>query len=119
MNNFVLQSGSSWGKLGFVFFSDSTSYREVLEANPFWDITKMPVPGSILKEPDNSGLPSSGLTQSSITVSVDTGQYSADDTYYPYSNAQEYYQALSKYGSYALSHVEEINGVVQTSKQLS
>lgn len=114
MNTFVLQSGATWPKLGFVFFSDSLSYREVLEANPFWDITKMPNPGSVLMQPEESGVGDSGLTQASMAVSVDTTNYSVNDTYYPFSTAEEYSQAISRYGTYSLSNVAELNGVTRT-----
>lgn len=108
MNTFVFQSSLTWRKTGFAFFSDSLSYREVLEANPSWDITKHPAPGTILFRPKTPG--SFGLTQSSATISVQVEGSLDPNVAFPFSSNSDYNEALSRYIPEAVEEVQRLNG---------
>lgn len=118
MNTFVFQPGATWRKVGFAFYSDSLAYREILDANPFWDITKSPVPGTPLYKPEDTGLSSGGLTQAGITTNVNITSPQASNSYYPFSSESEYLRALSLYTVANTSDIERYNGWTATSSQV-
>lgn len=43
-----VEQNDTWGKLGYVLHGDSLAYKDVLEDNPGWDMTKIPAPGTVL-----------------------------------------------------------------------
>lgn len=112
MNTFVFQPGLTWRKAGYAFFLNSTSYREVLNANPVWDITSSPPPGSILFQP--SGSTPGGLSQLTPTTGV-TYTTDVSSPYYPYATQEAYVEALARYTPSALMNTERYNGWSSTS----
>ncbi len=108
MNTFVFQPGLTWRKAGYAFLSDSLAYREVINANPIWDITYSPPPGSILYEP---------LSQSS-KLSMETGLMSSSanpESYFPFDSASEFNKSFYRYNMQSLLDVERYNGWSLTS----
>lgn len=116
MNTFPFVPGLTWGKTGFLFFSNSLAYREVLEANTGWDITGLPPPGTLLNQPASYGM-TRGLNATSMGNTVD---YSNSDplSYYPYSSKQEYIDSIVRYPPSALRGVEKHNGWSLTSDDI-
>lgn len=112
MSTFVFQPGLTWRKAGYVFFLDSLSYREVLKANPAWDITSTPSPGSILYKPVSST--SGGLSQPS-PVTGNTITSDVTSPFYPFATQDGYAEAIVRYSSSALKDVERCNGWSSTS----
>lgn len=107
MKTFVLQPSSTWRKLGFSLFSDSLSYREVLELNSKWNVMELPPVGAVLFKP-LSTLPSAGITQSQPLVP--RGRSEQDSEFYPFSSREEYEEALSLYPPPSLRDIDRING---------
>lgn len=114
MNTFIFQSGMTWRKAGYSFFSDSTSYREVINANPVWDITSTPPPGSGLYQPGYSGSGSASFPALSSPIGGETF-VNSDSKYYPFLSEQEYVESLIKYSPSALMDVERYNGWTMSS----
>jgi hypothetical protein len=108
MANLVFQSGSTWRRLGFALYSNSLSYREVLENNPTWSVVKNPPLGTILNPGSVTGsVTSVGLTQQSPVLSSATT--SAGD-FFPFPSQESYAESLSRYTRLSLRDVERNNG---------
>lgn len=112
MNTFPFIPGLTWRKAGFAFLSSSLAYREVIEANPGWDITAEPPPGSLLNSPET--MVTRGLNQVARSSGL---PYSNKDpmSYYPYDSWDEYVKSLVRYPPSALKNVEQCNGWSSTS----
>jgi hypothetical protein len=108
MNTFVFQPGLTWRKAGYAFFSDSLAYREVINANPVWDITSSPPPGSILYDP------TSETTQMSQSTGL-MSNFGNPEDYYPFDSADEFNKSLYRYNMQSLLNVERNNGWSLTS----
>lgn len=114
MSNLVFQSGSTWRKLGFALYSNSLSYREVLENNPAWSVFSNPPEGTVLSSGPSSGsLLTAGLSQNSPMVSQPLSVYSED--YYPFTTPEDYVVSLSRYAPNHLKNVERLNGWISNS----
>jgi len=67
--SFPFQQQFTWRKLGFLYFTNSLSYREVLEENPQWKVTELPPVGAQIRLSNVS--PQStpgGITQGSFIL---------------------------------------------------
>lgn len=116
MANLVFQSGSTWRKLGFALYSDSLSYREVLENNPIWSVVKNPPIGTALNPGDNYTVdPTVGLSQQSPILSRSPSSSTLD--YYPFTSQEDYAKSLSRYNKIALKQVGKNNGLTMDSEQ--
>lgn len=113
MNTFPFIPGLTWRKAGFYLFSDSLAYREVIDANPGWDISGQPAPGTMMNNPGTGGR-RGGLNQ--IPGQVPTRRSNQDPkSYYPYSSWDEFADSLTRYPPSALKDVEKYNGWSSTS----
>lgn len=112
MGTFVFQPGMTWRKAGFALYSNSLSYREVLEQNPAWSVTQLPPPGTVLK--GSSSTSARGASQQPSVYSLQSVNNSND--YYPFQSEKDYYKALSLYSSSSLKSVERVNGLTSDSR---
>ena len=115
--SFPYQQQFTWRKLGYLFFSDSLSYREVLEQNPQWKVTELPPVGAQLRVSSSSstaGTPG-GLTQGSFIFGLSAGQESAN--IYPYDTERDYTTALNHYTLQGVIDREKLNGITFDSTQ--
>lgn len=104
----------TWRKLGYLYFTDSLSYREVLEQNPQWTVTELPPIGAQLRISGTNG--SAGtLTQGSFIFGLPAGQQA--DAIFPYDTEQEYVNALNKYTVQGVVERETVNGITMDSIQ--
>jgi hypothetical protein len=101
------QQQFTWRKLGYLFFEDSLSYREVLEQNPQWSVNKLPPVGAQLQITANGGNAGS-LTQGNFIFGSVT--FSEVDRIYPYDNEAEYTVALNRYTLQGVVERESLNG---------
>lgn len=108
MNTFVFQPGLTWRKLGYGFYSDSLSYREVLEQNPKWNVMELPPVGAVLESGTTVAGSVAGLSQQTPIFDRNTGLSTID--YYPFEGPTEYYEALSLYNPGCLNEVDRLNG---------
>lgn len=115
MNTFVFQPGLTWRKAGFALFSDSLAYREILEANPVWDITQSPPPGSLVNSPASSSVSASGTVAMRSMASATYSSSLPPENYYPFETSGDYFNSLNKYNFGSLKSVDRNNGWVATS----
>lgn len=106
MRTIPWQPGFTWRKLGYMAGSNSLAYRNVIEANPGWDVTTEPPIGKVIRL-DMQG--SAGTTQG-IPTSVSTLGVQPSDLVAPFPTVATYAQALSKYSPSSLMNVDMVNG---------
>jgi hypothetical protein len=114
--SFPFQQQHTWRKLGYLYFTDSLSYRDVLEENPQWKVTELPPIGAQIRlSPVAQQQTPGGLSQGSFLFGLPPGQtYS---TIYPFDTTEEYNKALNKYTLQGVIDREEINGITFDSIQ--
>jgi hypothetical protein len=111
------QPQDTWRKLGYLYFTNSLDYREVLEQNPQWKVTELPPIGAQLRispSADTSGTPG-GLTQGSFIFGLPSGETAAN--IFPYETEQDYTAALNRYTLQGVIDREELNGITFDSTQ--
>lgn len=113
MKTFVFQPGMTWRKIGYALYSNSLSYREVLEQNPVWDVTQIPPPGTVLRGSQGGSFLSGASQQPSIYSLQGASQ---SNNFSPFDSSKEYYEALAQYSSSALRKIQFINGLTSDSK---
>ena len=106
-------------KLGYLYFTDSLAYREVLEQNPQWKVTELPPLGAQLRissaiKNGSAGTPG-GLTQGSFVFGLPTGQDTA--SIFPYDTEESYVNALNRYTLQGVIDRQTLNGVTFDSTQ--
>jgi hypothetical protein len=111
------QQQFTWRKLGYLYFTNSLDYREVLEQNPQWKVTELPPIGAQLRlspSANTSGTPG-GLTQGSFLFGLPSGQETAE--IFPYDTEADYEIALNRYTLQGVIDREELNGITYDSTQ--
>jgi hypothetical protein len=101
------QQQFTWRKLGYLFFTDSLDYRQVLEQNPQWNVTQLPPIGAQIRIRETSSS-TGGLVQGSFLF----GQ-PIDDTkfeIYPFDSVEDYVKSLVKYSPSAVQQRDKVNG---------
>lgn len=111
MRTFPFPPGMDWGKLGFTLYSNSLSYREVLEQNPQWSVTELPPIGAVLQF---SGQSQAGRLSGS-PMSFGAPSVSTTDAVYPFDTVESYLSAVNLYSPSALKSVEKTNGLSMVS----
>jgi hypothetical protein len=104
----------SWRKLGYLFFTDSLAYREVLEQNPQWTVTELPPIGAQLLISGANGFAGT-LSQGSFIFGLPSGEQA--NAIFPYDTEPEYVNALNKYTVQGVVERETINGITMDSEQ--
>lgn len=111
------QQQFTWRKLGYLCFTDSLQYREVLAQNPQWKVTELPPLGAQLRlspSGSTSGNPG-GLTQGSFIFGRAAGENAA--RIYPFNTQEEYTASLNRYTLQGVLDREIINGITFDSTQ--
>jgi hypothetical protein len=108
------QQQFTWRKLGYLFYQDSLSYREVLEQNPQWVVTKQPPIGAQLRLQKNSGN-AGKLTQGSFIFGLPLE--GTEDQIFPFVTEEEYKKALYRYNLQGVVDRNVINGYSQDSME--
>jgi hypothetical protein len=114
---FPFQPQHTFRKLGYLYFTNSLDYRQVLEQNPQWKVTELPPVGAQIRlSPASStaGTPG-GLSQSSFLFGLPPSQEQAN--IFPYSTNESYKVALDRYTLQGVIDREEINGITFDSVQ--
>jgi hypothetical protein len=102
------EPGYTWRKLGYLYFTNSLAYRDVIEQNPQWDVTELPPVGAALRI-SNGG--ENNVEGSSFLTGVDN--FSVQDIIFPYQNTSEYLEAISRYTTQTVIEVNRLNGFSQ------
>ena len=98
----------TWRKLGFLYFTDSLSYREVLDQNPQWEVTELPPVGAQLRISSAAAQASSTLSQGSFVFNGTDNPI--QEFIYPFDTLEDYVLSLVRYPEKALANVNQING---------
>jgi hypothetical protein len=101
------QQQFTWRKLGYLFFQDSLSYRQVLEQNPQWVLDKLPPIGAQIQIKGSNGA-SGSLTQGNFIFGLPAG--SERDAIFPFETEADYTEALNRYTLQGVVEREGING---------
>jgi hypothetical protein len=111
------QQQDTFRKLGYLYFTDSLNYREVLLQNPQWKVTELPPIGAQLhiSPSENSGGTPGGLTQGSFIFGLPNGE--AELEIYPFDSEIEYTTAVNRYTLQGVVERESINGLTFDSPQ--
>jgi len=109
--SFPFQPQDTYRKLGYLYFSNSLDYRQVLEQNPQWNVTQLPPVGAQLRiQPasDTTSTPGT-LSQGSFINSLPSGR--TRDKIYPYNTSEEYTKALNRYTLKGVLQRQTLNGL--------
>jgi hypothetical protein len=115
--SFPWQPQYTWRKLGYLSFTDSTDYRQVIEQNPQWNVWELPPEGAQLRVSpigNSTGVPGT-LSQGSFITGQPVGDLS--DAIFPFDTLGEYETALFKYTLQGVLDRETINGITFDSTQ--
>jgi hypothetical protein len=108
------QQQFTWRKLGYLYFEDSLSYREVLEQNPQWSVTELPPIGAQLLISSQNGT-AGGLSQGNFIFGLSSA--STYDQIFPYETEASYTEALNRYTLQGVVERDTINGITLDSTQ--
>jgi hypothetical protein len=100
------QQQFTYRKLGYLFFTDSLAYREVLEQNPQWRMNELPPVGAQFRI-SSQGNATNGLSQGGFVFGLPEGSTSQ---VFPFETEEDYITALIKYTPEAVFNREKING---------
>jgi hypothetical protein len=106
------QQGDTWRKLGYVYFTNSLDYREVIDQNPQWTVVENPPVGAQLR------ITSSGLSsneQSTFLGGLES--FYTQDIIFPFTETDEFIAATIRYPLPALLNPYAINGYSQDDEQ--
>ena len=108
------QQQFTYRKLGYLYFEDSLSYREVLEQNPQWSVTELPPIGAQLLISGQNGS-AGGLSQGNFIFGLSSA--STYDEIFPYETETLYTEALDRYTLQGVVERESLNGITLDSTQ--
>lgn len=108
------QQQFTFRKLGYLYFENSLSYRQVLEQNPQWKVTELPPIGAELRVQGTQGS-AGGLTQGNFIFGLPLGDQR--DAIFPFETEPEYTAALNRYTLQGVVGRQTINGVTLDSEQ--
>lgn len=111
------QQQFTWRKLGYLYYTNSLDYREVLKENPQWNVTELPPLGAQIRITPvaNTGGTPGGLSQGSFVFGLPTGESRAE--IFPYDTEESYYTALNRYTLQGVIDREALNGITFDSTQ--
>lgn len=111
------QQQFTWRKLGYLYFTNSLDYRQVLEQNPQWKVTELPPVGAQLRLSAANGTTGTpgGLSQGSFVFGLPTGEQ--QNVIFPYETEESYNIALNRYTLQGVIDREELNGITFDSTQ--
>lgn len=115
MKRIVAQPGDTWGKIAYRVYQNSNRYRDILDVNPGYDSTMLPVPGDYLNLPDGTSTNGTSNTIGSLEsrqLASRTGADSAatSDFYYPWPSREELMGRAVEYAPQTLEWPRRSNG---------
>lgn len=115
MERIVAQPGDTWGKIAYRVYQNSLRYREILDINPGYDSTMLPVPGDYINLPDGSNDNSTETSVGTLEtrqLSSRTGEDSSgtSDFYYPWPSKESVMRRCLDYAPQTLEWPRRSNG---------
>jgi hypothetical protein len=108
MTTTPFQQQFTWRKLGYLVFTDSLAYREILDENPQWDVVTLPPLGAQIRVSSGTQTGNSQLLQSAFVFGLPSGNVSNE--IFPYSSEEEYFSALNRYNVSGVTNRARLNG---------
>ena len=120
MNRVVARPGDTWGKIAYRVFQNSLRYREILDLNPGYTSTMLPVPGDYINLPDGSSDNSTQTSVGSLESRQLTSRTGADapgssDFYYPWPSKEAMLGRCVEYAPQTLEWPRRANGYTSDS----
>jgi hypothetical protein len=115
--SFPFQQQFTFRKLGYLYFTNSLDYRQVLEENPQWKVTELPPLGAQIRlspASNTAGTPG-GLSQGSFVFGLPSGEQRNE--IFPYDTETDYNVALNRYTLQGVVDREQLNGITFDSTQ--
>jgi hypothetical protein len=106
--SFPFQQEHTFRKLGYLYYTNSTDYRAVLEENPQWKVTELPPVGAQIRVSGTEGTQGT-LTQGSFVFSGASSTQS--NQIFPFDTEEDYNTALYRYNLQGVVDREELNGI--------
>ena len=111
MKRIVAKPGDTFGKIAYRVFQNSSRYKEILDLNPGYTSTMIPVPGDFINIPDNSESSLNGtLSGGSIVAQVGSTQVSTEDFFYPWASQKDMMLRSIQYAPQSLEYPRRSNG---------
>ena len=107
LKTYTFAPGDTWRKLGYLAYTNSTDYRQVLETNPDWDVLTLPPVGAVIKIEVEDSKPGQTLVSGFFWEEVDNN---IEATIFPFDSITQYESQVSKYTYYSLLNNNELNG---------
>jgi len=95
MSTTPFQPQYTWRKLGYLAYTDSLAYREVLDQNPQWDVVTLPPLGAQISIDQTAQNSRGGLLQSAFVYGLPPA--TVTDAIYPFENSETYFDSLNRY----------------------
>jgi hypothetical protein len=111
------QQEHTWRKLGYLYFTNSLDYRDVLLQNSQWKVTELPPIGAQIEisPSGNNGETPGGLTQGSFIFGLPNGEAALE--IFPFDTTDEYESSLYRYTLQGVVERDSINGLTFDSSQ--
>ena len=111
MRRIVAKPGDTFGKIAFRYFQNSSRYKDILDVNPGYTSTMLPVPGDYINLPDDADLQTVGtLTGGAIISRVGTDTANTEDFYYPWPSKESMMLRSIDYAPQVLEYPRRPNG---------
>ena len=104
-------SGDTWRKLGYYYYTNSLDYRGVIEQNPQWNVMEEPPTGVVLNLKVESTRTLSSTNTSGFFAN--TSDAYVQQEIFPFETTEEYFDQVDKYSVYSLVNYNECNGYTQ------
>jgi hypothetical protein len=111
MKRVVAKPGDTFGKIAYRYFQNSSRYKDILDVNPGYTSTMLPVPGDYINIPNDAEVSARGtLTGGSIVSRVGSDTSSTEDFYYPWKSREEVIRRSIDYAPQSLEYPRRSNG---------
>ena len=120
MKRVVAKPGDTWGKIAYRVYQNSLLYKDILDVNPGYDSTMLPVPGDYINLPDGTTENSTETTVGSLEsrqLASRTGASSSgtSDFYYPWPSRETMMERCLDYAPQTLEWPRRSNGYTSDS----
>lgn len=111
MRRIVAKPGDTFGKIAYRYFQNSSRYKDILDVNPGYTSTALPVPGDFINLPEDAEISTKGtLTGGSLVSAVGTDTKNTENFYYPWDSRSEVMSRCLDYAPQVLEYPRRPNG---------
>ncbi len=111
MRRIVAKSGDTFGKIAYRYYQNSSRYKDILDVNPGYTSTMLPVPGDFINLPDDADLTTKGtLIGGSLVSEVGADTTNTESFYYPWASETDVIIRCLDYAPESLEYPRRPNG---------